>query len=202
MERSSATGLVLLTRPDLSIQNVQTVYLIVRCPTLAPDVTQFVGLPASFFEKDFLGEFYLVAENSDVPLGNGQQPAVDGENLRPALRHDDLHHAGHQGGHERLVSRQNADVALACAGDDVDDIALHDHLVRGDDLQLQRLIFHAHRSFCILSQFARTSSMPPTLKKACSAMWSTSPRQIIEKPSMVSATGTVEPGMFVNFSAM
>ena len=202
MERSSATGLVLLTRPDLSIQNVQPMYLIVGCPALAPDVTQFVRLPASFFQKDFLSKFNLVAENSDVPLGNGQQPAVDGKDLRPAINDDDLHHTRNQSSHEWLMPRQDTDVALACAGDDVDDIALHDHLVRGDDLQLQRLIFHAHRSFCILSQFARTSSMPPTLKKACSAMWSTSPRQIIEKPSMVSATGTVEPGMFVNFSAM
>ena len=202
MEWSSATGLVLLTRPDLSIQNVQTVYLIVRCLTLAPDVTQFVGLPASFFQKDFLSKFDLVAENSDVPLGNGQQPAVDGEDLRRAISDNDLYHAGHQSGHERLVPGQDADITLTRARDDVDDITLHDHLVRGDDLQLQRLILHAHSSFCILSQFARTSSMPPTLKKACSAIWSTSPRQIIENPSMVSANGTVEPGMFVNFSAM
>ena len=93
MEWLSATGLVLLTRPNLSIQNVQPMYLIVGCLTLAPDVTQFVRLLASFFQKDFLGKFDLVAENSDVPLGNGQQPAVDGEDLRPAISDDDLHHA-------------------------------------------------------------------------------------------------------------
>ena len=170
MEWLSATGLVLLTRPNLSIQNVQPMYLIVGCLTLAPDVTQFVRLPASFFQKDFLSKFNLVAENSDVPLGNGQQPAVDGKDLRPAINDDDLHHTRNQSSHEWLMPRQDTDVALACARDDVDDITLHHHLVRGDDLQLQRLILHAHRSFCILSQLAKTSSMPPTLKKACSAM--------------------------------
>ena len=57
-------------------------------------------------------------------------------------------------------------------------------------------------SFWILSQFSMTMSMPPTLKNACSAMWSTSPSQIILNDSMVSASGTVEPGTLVNFSAM
>ena len=47
-----------------------------------------------------------------------------------------------------------------------------------------------------------TSSMLPTLKKACSAMWSTLPSQIILNDSIVSASGTDDPGMFVNLVAM
>ena len=57
-------------------------------------------------------------------------------------------------------------------------------------------------SFCSSDHLRSTSSRLPTLKKACSAMWSTLPETIIWKDSMVSASGTVEPGMLVNFSAM
>ena len=52
------------------------------------------------------------------------------------------------------------------------------------------------------SQFSMTMSMPPTLKKACSATLSTSPSQIMLNASMVSASGTVEPGTLVNLVAM
>src|SRR5919197_581024 len=57
-------------------------------------------------------------------------------------------------------------------------------------------------SFCSSAQRRSTSSRLPTLKKACSAMWSHSPSQIFLNDSMVSFSATVEPGTWVNFSAM
>ena len=120
----------------------------------------------------------------------------------------------------RLVTGQDADVALDRLGDDVGRLARPHHAVGRDDLDLHRLS-HVHSgwarrsrspgttqplltqpSFCSSDQRRSTSSMPPTLKNACSAMWSTSPSQIIWNDSMVSFSGTVEPGMLVNFVAM
>ena len=49
--------------------------------------------------------------------------------------------------------------------------------------------------------FSMASSMVPTLRKACSGRWSTSPSIIMLKPRMHSSMGTMTPGTPVNFSA-
>src|SRR5690242_209452 len=49
--------------------------------------------------------------------------------------------------------------------------------------------------------FFSRSSRPPHMKKACSGKWSYSPSLIFLNASMVSLSGTVEPGTLVNCSA-
>jgi hypothetical protein len=54
------------------------------------------------------------------------------------------------------------------------------------------------RFFWISDHWRSTSSRPPHMKKACSATWSYSPSAIFVKPSIESASDTVEPSMPVN----
>src|SRR5690606_6767261 len=68
--------------------------------------------------------------------------------------------------------------------------------VGGDGGGLERT--HAPSSLSMRCWFSSTMSMPPTLKKADSVMWSNSPSQMPLKPSMVSFMGTSEPSTPVN----
>ena len=100
-----------------------------------------------------------------------------------------------------LVPGQDADLALDGLRDHHGRLARPDLLVGRDDAHVER----GHDqpfSFWICAHFSSTSEMPPTLKKACSATWSKSPRTIASNDSMVSFSGTVEPSTPVNFFAM
>ena len=74
--------------------------------------------------------------------------------------------------------RQDADVSVHRLGDDVGDLARPDDPVGRDHLDLHG-VSHLHKEnspfFLEFVPRFSTSSILPTLKKACSAMWSTSP---------------------------
>src|SRR5690606_32185672 len=112
-------------------------------------------------------------------------------------------HAGLARGEDRehgLVTGQDADLALGGAGDDLRGLARPQLAFRRDDGDVEGhdQLF----SFCSCAHFSSTSEMDPTLKKACSATWSKSPRTIASNDSIVSRSGTVEPSTPVNFLAM
>ena len=88
--------------------------------------------------------------------------------------------------------------AITDTASPMEDPSVGTHHVDEQDVALG----HRQPSFCMRSQFSITMSMPPTLKNACSAMWSASPSQIILNDSMVSASGTLEPSTLVNLVAM
>src|SRR5690606_24345928 len=112
----------------------------------------------------------------------------------------DAHLAFGEDGQHRLVTGHEADLALDGLRDDERRFSRPDLRIGGDEADVQRR--DQAFSFWICAQRSSTSEMPPTLKKACSATWSKSPRVIASKDSIVSFSGTVEPSTPVNFFAM
>ena len=163
---------------------------------------QFVEIAVSLIDRDLLRLRGVLGNDRHVAvIVQGHEAAVTGDDLAGTVRSDDLGCAGREGREEGLVSGKETNITLGGPNDDVDRLPLPDLAVGADDLDLKRRVVHGTQpSFFILSQFSITMSMLPTLKKACSGTWSTSPRQIIWNPSMVSAMETVEPGTPVNFS--
>ena len=102
----------------------------------------------------------------------------------------------------RLVTWEQTNLSLCGFGNDHNRGAGPDLAVRCHQIYIEFATCHYFRSFWMRSYAFITSSMPPQLKNACSGTWSRSPLAIIEKPSMVSFSGTVEPLTPVNFSAM
>src|SRR5690606_31426610 len=130
-----------------------------------------------------------------------QEAPGDRDLERRALDGDDPHRARPHGGQQRGVPDEDAHLALGGRRDDTLRLAGPHRAVRGDEVDRQDS-HQAPISFWMRAQFFSRSSRPPMLKKACSAMWSNSPSQILPNASMVSLSGTVEPGTLVNCVAM
>src|SRR4051812_16043738 len=111
---------------------------------------------------------------------NREETAVDGEGHPLAGNRLDGQLSGSQDGEHRGVARQDTNLAVGGA-------RLHQvcctgphEVVRRNNLNLQfsRILSHwPYFPVCswILAQLRSTSSRPPILKKACSAIWSSSP---------------------------
>ena len=109
--------------------------------------------------------------------------------------------------HQRDVPRQDADLAGSGPGEDERRGARPELALDGDDLDVHfshvtppfaaqyQFLRNAHHSLAPrLSAFFARSSRPPIRKNACSGRWSNSPLASLSNASMVSLSGTVEPG--------
>src|SRR5690606_13834246 len=113
----------------------------------------------------------------------------------------DPHLTGTEDREHGLMPRQQTDLAHDGARDDLLRGAGPDLPVGRDDADGE--FGHGQPfSFWMRSQLRSTSLMPPTLKNACSATESKSPRTIASNDSIVSLSGTVDPSTPVNLVAM
>ena len=118
--------------------------------------------------------------------------------LGAAAGHVDLDDADAERAEERRVAGEEGDVAPLGAGDDHVGLTREQDALRRDDLDLHRHMRLARAFSC--SAFLSRSSMPPTLKNACSGISSNSPSSSLPNASTVSVTGTLVPGICVNGS--
>ena len=107
------------------------------------------------------------------------------------------------------LTHPSAQLSALPVGTTVSQVSSHD-LAGGTRPEFRVGGDHAHLevghdqpfSFWICAHFSSTSLIAPTLKNACSATLSKSPRTIASNDSIVSFRGTVEPSTPVNFLAM
>src|SRR5699024_6015159 len=143
-----------------------------------------------------LGDHGVVDTDGHDVRVDGDETALDVQRLDVAVLVDDPHRTGAEDRQGGLHLRQDAHRAVDRRHDDLRGLPGPDGAVRGDEGDLERT--HAPSSWSMRCWFSSTMSMPPTLKNACSVMWSNSPSQMPLKPSMVSFSGTSEPSTPVN----
>src|SRR5690606_6757471 len=134
-------------------------------------------------------------DRDDVTI-HRHEAALDCELLDVTVQVDDPHRAGAEDREGRLHLREDAERTVDRRHDDLRGLPGPDGAIRGDEGDLEGT--HAPSSLSMRCWFSSTMSMPPTLKKADSVMWSNSPSQMPLKPSMVSLSGTSEPSTPVN----
>src|SRR5690606_1408551 len=141
------------------------------------------------------GSGVIDADGHDVGVDR-DATALDGQLLGMTGLIDDPHGAGAEDGQGGLHLRQDAHRAVHGGHDDLRGLTRPDGAIRGDEGDVERT--HAPSSLSMRCWFSSTMSIPPTLKKAHSVMWSNSLSQMPLKPSMVSLSGTSEPSTPVN----
>src|SRR5699024_10946827 len=117
-------------------------------------------------------------DGHDVRVHGGEN-ALDVQRLDVAVLVDDPHRTGAEDRQGGLHLRQDAHRAVDRGHDDLRGLPGPDGAVLGDEGDLERT--HAPSSWSMRCWFSSTMSMPPTLKNACSVMWSNSPSQIDRK---------------------
>src|SRR6185312_12674926 len=163
------------------------------------------GMPNSFNGglsvscRGGLVQLRIVSHDDDPVLVDREEAAVRlDRDPRPVDRLDG-HFPGREDRQDGAVPRHDADLAIAGACLDQARRPGPHEVVRGDDFDFE--FGHGYLPW-ISAHWRSTSSSPPMLKKACSAMWSRSPSQMALKPSMVSLMYTVEPSTPVNCLAV
>src|SRR5439155_3975755 len=179
-------------------------------PELCPEEADLGGLLAACFALRgvegglcvgpvyVLGQQRLPGQHGYLVIRDRQEaPADRGDDLPRGVLGEDPHQAalGQDAQHGRMAG-QDADVTVQGLGDDLPGFPGPDLALRRDQRHVKR-----HDRFSSSLAFFSTSSIPPTMKNACSGRWSYLPSVIALNEEMVSSSGTVTPGWLVNCSA-